>query len=155
MDQYPSMAWHSASSPVAAVTNFGNENVSAGSTNAWAGYSESDAMGPLMPFSVSSSTENGVTSEPVPAVVGMATTGKWSAPNFRPSEWKGRTLPSSVLHKHAAAFAQSIGLPPPMATTTSAWCPRMTSANASTLATVGFGCTSVNTGAPSSAPTIR
>ncbi len=94
------------------------------------------------------------TSDPVPAVVGTATTGAIPAGSARvhqsPTSSKshiGRVWP----FMKATTLPQSSAEPPPKATTPS-WPPaRITSIPAATLASVGFGWTSWNTAAASPA----
>lgn len=71
-----SMAWHSASMPVAAVTFAGAVSVNTGSTMASSGMSGVPAMSIFTSLAVSVMIVNCVASEPVPAVVGMATIGQ-------------------------------------------------------------------------------
>jgi len=69
------MAWESASMPECAVTEGGQVRVSSGSQIAERGIRCGLEMPTFMPSSGSPMTETGVTSEPVPAVVGSATSG--------------------------------------------------------------------------------
>src|SRR5579862_8846490 len=73
--QKDSIACASASMPEWAVTLAGQETVSAGSTMAHFGISARDAMPTFIARSGSATTATGLTSDPVPAVVGTATTG--------------------------------------------------------------------------------
>src|ERR1700692_12044 len=73
--QYDSIACVSASMPEWAVTLAGQEMVSAGSTTAHFGIRARDAMPTFIARSGSATTATGLTSDPVPAVVGTATTG--------------------------------------------------------------------------------
>src|SRR5204863_8570922 len=70
-----SIAWASASIPANAVTVGGQPYVSVGSTTATVGISARLEIPTLSAASGSVITDTGVTSEPVPAVVGTATTG--------------------------------------------------------------------------------
>ena len=72
-DVYASIAWQRASTPVAAVTAGGAVIVNEGSTTASAGMIEGPPSSILTLFSVSVMIVFFVTSEPVPAVVGIAT----------------------------------------------------------------------------------
>ena len=71
---------------------------------AWSGSSSSSTRGYLIPRTGSVSTAKEVTSDPVPAVVGTA--AKVISPRA-----------SSFLPKSSMALAQSMGEPPPKATT--------------------------------------
>src|SRR5579863_4302205 len=73
--QNDSIACASASMPECAVTLAGQETVSAGSTTAHFGIRARDAMPTFIARSGSATTATGLTSDPVPAVVGTATTG--------------------------------------------------------------------------------
>ena len=72
---YASSACMSASMPVAAVTPGGHETVSAGSTIASAGRRCRCETPVFVPRRGKSTTATVVTSEPVPEVVGSATSG--------------------------------------------------------------------------------
>ena len=74
-DVYASLAWQSASSPVAAVTLLGAVSVNAGSSIAISGISTAPLRSILISFSVLVIIVNCVASEPVPDVVGIATIG--------------------------------------------------------------------------------
>ena len=69
------MAWHRASSPVAAVTAGGAVVVKLGSTTATSGMRAGPFNSIFTWVSSSVITVNMVASEPVPAVVGIATMG--------------------------------------------------------------------------------
>src|SRR5262252_10863463 len=71
--QKDSIAWLSASMPECAVTCGGHETVSDGSTNAHFGIMRRVAIPTFMNRSGSATTATGLTSEPVPDVVGMQT----------------------------------------------------------------------------------
>src|SRR5580704_1966884 len=73
--QNDSIACASASMPECAVTLAGQETVKDGSTIAHFGISAREAMPTFMARSGSATTATGLTSDPVPAVVGTATTG--------------------------------------------------------------------------------
>ena len=97
------------------------------------------------------STEARPTSEPVPDVVGTATTGAMPATLTRVNQSSrssksqiGRVWPTIS----AMALAASSALPPPNAITPS-WPPARNAATpAVTFASTGFGCTSENTSQP-------
>jgi hypothetical protein len=72
---YASIAWDSASIPEWAVTLGGAPSVSSGSQIAWRGMSRGEATPIFISVAGSVMTETGVASEPVPAVVGSATSG--------------------------------------------------------------------------------
>ena len=74
-DVYASTACVRASRPVAAVTVFGISTVYSGLMTATSGTRQSPFNSILIPFSVSVTIVNLVASEPVPAVVGIATIG--------------------------------------------------------------------------------
>ena len=71
-----SITWESASAPALAVSAAGHSSVSSGSQIAVCGMRYGLEMPTLLVRSGSVSTATGVTSEPVPAVVGSATTGR-------------------------------------------------------------------------------
>ncbi|MEZ4505263.1 MAG: hypothetical protein R2848_05170 [Thermomicrobiales bacterium] len=125
---YASMAWVSASIPVEAVSRGGKPSVSPGSTMAILGAIAQSRRETLICRVVSLTTELRVTSLPVPAVVGMAMSGRGGSTNVR-----GATQSSAVpllVARPAAALARSIGLPPPIATIASAPVARASSAAA-------------------------
>ncbi len=100
----------------------------------------------LRPSSVSVITVARPTSEPVPAVVGMAKTGgigrsSAGAVSVISKSQSGRGVDTA----RATDFPQSSPLPPPMATTASAACVRYSCAPAVTSAAIGSGCTSLKT----------
>ncbi len=70
-----SMAWTMASTPVAAVTGAGRPSVSSGSSRAMSG-NRSGETTPFFSASPVVTMEIGVTSEPVPAVVGHSISGR-------------------------------------------------------------------------------
>ena len=87
---YASSAWSSASSPVAAVTPGGHDVVSSGSTTARLGWRKRWEIPVFVPRLGKSTIATVVTSEPVPDVVGSASTGR-SGPGT------GRPPPSGAL----------------------------------------------------------
>ncbi len=82
----------------------------------------------LICLAVSLTTELRVTSLPVPAVVGTAISGSGGLMNVRGAT-QSSAVPALVANP-ATAFARSIGLPPPTATTASAPVARASSAAA-------------------------
>ena len=80
LPQNASRAWLRASMPVEAVTAGGMDTGHSGSTTATRGRSALPPMGAFTPRSGSERTATGVTSLPVPAVVGMATSGSAASP---------------------------------------------------------------------------
>ena len=80
LDRYASTAWTNASTPLAAVTERGQLNVSSGATIATSGNKQSLTMPFFICWALSDRIAILVTSEPVPAVVGMAIKGivRWS-----------------------------------------------------------------------------
>src|SRR3954447_2369071 len=79
-----SSAWQTMSIPLAAVTSAGRLRVSSGSTTASAGRSRGLLMPDFTRSDRRSSTQVPVLSEPVPAVVGTATTGGSGPSGDRP-----------------------------------------------------------------------
>ena len=75
MEVYPSTAWVKASNPVALVTLFGEDTVNDASTIATSGISTVPFNNILIVVFVSVIMVNCVASDPVPAVVGIATIG--------------------------------------------------------------------------------
>ena len=99
-----------ASMPVAAVTCGGSPTVSSGSSSATSGSSCAATTAALVVAPVVM-MDMGVTSDPVPAVVGIWTSGSLAPvrlpiPYASASGWE-------ELHKPAISFATSIELPPP------------------------------------------
>ena len=106
------MAWQSASRPVALVTLAGAVRVNAGSTMATSGMSGAPAMSIFTSACVFVMMANCVASEPVPAVVGMATMGQTGPEKPSPrNESMSRPLETHI----AMAFMVSMGEPPPSA----------------------------------------
>lgn len=144
MDQKPSTAWHRASRPVEAVTLGGMDMVSSGSTRATSGKFCGGAMAGFARLALCVITEKGVTSLPVPAVVGMAITG-------RPLVW--HTLSRSRYSRMEPGFrcsmaitlAASRALPPPSPITRSHPASLHRAAPRSTVSIEGFSSTSANT----------
>lgn len=101
--------------PECAVTRGGQLSVSSGSTSTTLGKNAADARPTLTFLASSVGTATDVTSEPVPAVVGRATTG--SARSGMPS-WGQSRIERSASTRAATTLARSIVLPPPTATTT-------------------------------------
>ena len=108
--------------PVAAVTLGGSPTVNSGSSMTTAGSMRGWKMIFLVWSERSVITEARPTSEPVPAVVGTATTGAMPATSTRVNQssrssksHSGRVCPTI----NAMAFAASSALPPPKATTPS------------------------------------
>ena len=99
----PSAAWVSTSMPVSAVTAGGTPESRDGSSTARSGSRASSTRGYFTPASASVRTAKEVTSDPVPAVVGMHHS---SGGGFPPAKWR-------------MALAQSMGEPPPKASTAS------------------------------------
>ncbi len=81
---YDSSAWQTMSMPALAVTSGGKETVTVGSTTASTGRSDGWLMPVLTRRPRMSSTHTGVLSEPVPAVVGTATSGLGGRTGGRP-----------------------------------------------------------------------
>ncbi len=102
--------------PVAAVRAPGMDTCNSGSTRASLGKSVDPAV-PFLAFCPADSKLNTaalVTSEPVPAVVGMATRGGRGLVKARPVPMKSSIgLPSAT--ETPMPLAQSMGLPPPKA----------------------------------------
>ena len=69
------MAWTMASTPVAAVTAAGRPSVRSGSSSAMSGRSRGETT-PILVCAPVVTMEIGVTSEPVPAVVGASKQGR-------------------------------------------------------------------------------
>ena len=142
--------------PVAAVNLGGSPSVSSGSRIAVRGIIRGWKMIFLVWVTSSVITPARPTSLPVPAVVGMATTGAIPSPRARVHQsptssksHKGRSWPAMK----ATTLPQSNALPPPSATTPS-WPPAANARTpASTLPATGFGRTSVNR--PPSRPPAR
>ena len=116
---YASIACTIASTPVAAVTDGGSPTVSSASNTARSGNSVLETM-PAFVVSPVVIIEIGVTSDPVPAVVGIWIKGSlglviWSTPYISVI---GVSLPESA----ATNFATSIELPPPTPITPSMFC---------------------------------
>ncbi len=76
MDVYASMAWVKASTPVATVTSGGTVRVNTGSMTAKSAMSLASLRSIFTSVSVLVIIETFVASEPVPAVVGIATVGE-------------------------------------------------------------------------------
>ena len=112
-----STAWVSASMPVAAVMGPGSPVIRLGSSAAISGSSFGSRKNFFSCVSVSETTAATVTSEPVPAVVGMANSGAGGCftLNFPSSLPSGRPLVAIA----AIILPASIGDPPPNATTAS------------------------------------
>ena len=109
---YASLAWQSASSPVAAVTDGGAVMVNAGSSIARSGIRTAPFKSIFMSFSVFVMIVNCVASEPVPLVVGIATIGGVGTVITLPR----KSLTEQPLVATAPiAFIASIGEPPPTA----------------------------------------
>ncbi len=136
--------------PVPAVRCGGSGTVSSGSQITCAGIILGWKITFLVWLATFVITPARPTSEPVPAVVGTATIGAMPSGSARvhqsPMSSKshiGRVWP----FMKATTLPQSSAEPPPKAITPS-WPPaRMTASPASTLVSVGFGCTSENTAA--------
>src|SRR5450756_2089968 len=106
------MAWQRASIPVAATTGPGSVVSSEPSTSATLGYSRGERIGILYLCSESVITAALVTSEPVPQVVGMATSGGMDFGTC-PDPSMSRMLTSGLFITAPAALAVSIADPPP------------------------------------------
>ena len=113
---YASMACTMASTPVIAVTAGGRPSVKSASSTATSGNSTGEDT-PALVVSPVVITATGVTSEPVPAVVGTSIRGK-RGPSVLPTpyNWASAWLPPN---NTATTLATSIELPPPTAITPS------------------------------------
>ena len=134
------MACMSASSPTAAVTAGGQPIVSSGSQIASRGRRCWCEMPVFTRCSGTSRTATAVTSEPVPAVVGSATTGRSGPGTARPPPIGGLTqsrISPPWVASSAAAFTVSSADPPPNPTKPSKSPPRACSAAACMEATDG------------------
>ena len=112
-DAYPSIACTIASIPVAAVVLAGSPRVKSGSRTAKSGNIKDEET----PFFSSSPTviiDTGVTSEPVPAVVGINTNGKRGPFAFDTPQASSKFSLEPIIK--AANFATSIDDPPPKPT---------------------------------------
>src|SRR5699024_1235199 len=109
-----SIPWLNASIPVATVKDRGAETVNSGSTIARCGVITGCLIIIFIFNSVLVTTKASVTSEPVPAVVGIAITGTGFTLMVAPSKY---SINASLLFtRTATALAASIQLPPPIAT---------------------------------------
>jgi hypothetical protein len=123
--QMASKHWLSASSPVLSVSSHGSVSCRSGSTIAVAGNIRGVPAEALRRASVSQIVAVGVTSAPVPAVVGMATTGIGSRPASA-AAWpsRSRNEMSAPASTTESTLAVSRALPPPAAITVSKRSPR-------------------------------
>ena len=129
--------------PDAAVTSGGQETVSAGSTSATAGSRLFPRMLFLSGLPETEMTALGVTSAPVPLVVGTSMHGSVVSPSaLRLSTYSA--VGASAWTSTAMAFAASIALPPPSPITRSHFSSRQSARPASTSAVVGSPAISSN-----------
>ena len=134
-ESIPSTACDTASSAVLTVTDCGRFAIYFPSKKASLGKRDGAEMLVLVCFSSLVMMAYGVTSLPVPAVVGICTIGRTSSPMACE-----KMLPSTCCRAAMAiAFAASIGEPPPIATMNSAPRSRASRAPSSTHCTVGLG----------------
>src|SRR3954465_12110832 len=103
-----------ASIPVAAVTCLGRPSVNVASSTAQSAINGGELTASLTPPS-QVTTDIGVASEPVPAVVGTSASGNRRPCAMLTPQISSRTSPEPS--RYAASLATSIGLPPPTATT--------------------------------------
>ncbi len=119
------MACVSASMPVAAVIDFGMPFISSGSSAAASGTSFGSMTADFECWTGSVTTAATVTSEPVPAVVGIANSGSIGLPTLSiPISFWG-DLPETAMAP--ITFAASMAEPPPMARIASLRCARTAS----------------------------
>ena len=153
-EQYASRLWERASMPTAAVMRAGSPVVSSGSATTATGIIIGWKMIFLVWSRVSVITDARPTSEPVPEVVGTATTGAIPPGSARVHQSSrssksqiGRICPDIS----ATAFAASSALPPPNPITPS-WPPSRKARTPSvTFGSTGFARTSEKTSQPSCA----
>mmetsp|Transcript_2591 Transcript_2591/g.7797 ORF Transcript_2591/g.7797 Transcript_2591/m.7797 type:complete len:225 (-) Transcript_2591:224-898(-) len=120
-DMYGSMHCVSASMPAAAVTDLGVLTCSDGSTTANVGIISSERMETFRSSWTDFTTAFLVTSDPVPAVVGIAITGSGRFSSGRPLPMTSQNSSGSppFVATAAIAFAASTAEPPPIPITTS------------------------------------
>ena len=125
--------------PAAAVSDGGQDTVRSGSTSATFGQLRMSNRFIFLRRAVSVMTADGLTSLPVPAVVGMARTGSGSWPSA-PKSSQSRGCPPLV-RSRAMHLDESMADPPPTATSPSAPKSAARSAPARQSTSRGFGST--------------
>ncbi len=132
--------------PVIAVTAGGNPMVRDASSSAISG-SKTGELTPAFVVAPVVMTATGVTSDPVPAVVGTRMSG-----SLEPSTWSTPYIDARdcvPANSTATTLATSIELPPPTATTPSTLCSRPSAAASATTESAGSAVTASKRTAPS------